>query len=113
MSQQQKDMIENLKKEIIDLNESNQNKDMIISDLQIKLEKSQNSSGRKSQVLELLRKFKTISILNIAEELNISTKNVSSQLTYLRSDGHQIFTDPSGRKMLMEETKEEEVVEEV
>ncbi|GAH12822.1 unnamed protein product, partial [marine sediment metagenome] len=34
--------------------------------------------------------------------LDISTKNVSSQLTYLRIDGHQVFTDPNGKKVLIE-----------
>ena len=72
-----------------------------ILELQLKLEAS-SKDGRKSQVLDLLRKHASNSILEIASKLNISTKNVSSQLTYLRSDGHQIFTDPNGRKCLFE-----------
>jgi biotin operon repressor len=76
------------------------NQEAIILDLQLRLEN--NSNGRKSQVLELLRSSGSISILQIAKELNISTKNVSSQLTYLRTDGYQIFTDPKGRKVLVE-----------
>jgi len=77
-----------------------------IDELKSQLEAS-SKDGRKSQVLALLREYKTISILEIANKLNISTKNVSSQLTYLRQDKHQIFTDPNGRKMLVEATKDE------
>ncbi len=97
MSNDQKDKIkiEELLKEIDDQKET-------IIDLQLQLEKSKNNSGRKSQVLELLRNNKSISILDISNELSISTKNVSSQLTYLRSDGYQIYTDPNGRKLLQE-----------
>ena len=83
----------------------------VIEDLQIKLEKSINNTGRKSQVLELLRKYSSISILEISNELMISTKNVSSQLTYLRTDGYQIFTDPKGRKVLVEKEVQEKVQE--
>jgi len=105
------EMIKSQKEIIEELNKTIDNQQQQILDLQVKLEKSSNQNGRKSQVLDLLRQHKTISILSIAEELNISTKNVSSQLTYLRTDGHQIFTDPNGKKMLVEETKE--IVEEV
>ena len=73
----------------------------IILDLQVKLESSKNNDGRKTQVLDLLKTNGSMSILEIARELNISAKNVSSQLTYLRTDGYQIFTDPKGRKVLM------------
>ena len=58
--------------------------------------------GRKSQVLALLKEYDSISILEIANKLSISTKNVSSQLTYLRSDGYKIFTDHNGRKLLVD-----------
>ena len=58
--------------------------------------------GRKSEVLGLLKKHTSISIIDIAKKLNISTKNVSSQLTYLRSDGYKIFTDNNGRKILID-----------
>ena len=93
-----------------------ENQEQIILDLQIKLENSKNGSGRKSQVLELLRSSGSMSIIEISSQLGISTKNVSSQLTYLRTDGYPIFTDPRGRKLLVEnKTKEveEEVEEEV
>ena len=74
----------------------------IILDLQVKIENARNSSGRKSQVLELLKTNGSISILDIAKKLYIKTKNVSSQLTYLRTDGYKIFTDNHGRKVLMD-----------
>jgi len=78
-----------------------ESQEQIILDLQTKLENSRNNENRKSQVLELLRTNESLSILDIAQKLNISTKNVSSQLTYLRTDGYQIFTNPVGRKVLM------------
>ena len=74
----------------------------IILDLHVKLENARNSSGRKSQVLELLQNNASISILEISKKLSISTKNVSSQLTYLRTDGYRIFTDNHGKKILMD-----------
>ena len=85
-----------------------ENQEGIILDLQIKLENSRNGEGRKSQILELLRSQGSLSILEIANKLDISTKNVSSQLTYLRTDGYPIFTDPNGRKVLFE-IKEKDV----
>jgi len=80
----------------------NENLEQIILDLQVQLENSRNSSGRKSQVLELLKENSSISILDISKKLSISTKNVSSQLTYLRTDGYKIFTDNHGKKVLMD-----------
>ena len=96
---------EDMKKE--ELIDEIENRDSTILDLQVRLEKSKNGEGRKSQVLELLREKGSLSILDISEELGISTKNVSSQLTYLRTDGYQIFTDPKGRKVLMEKEEKE------
>ena len=91
-----KEMTQNEMQEVID------NQEQIILDLQVQLENARNSSGRKSQVLELLRENDAISILDIAKKLSISTKNVSSQLTYLRTDGYKIFTDNHGKKVLMD-----------
>ena len=71
-----------------------------ILDLQVKLESRSNNSKRKSQVLELLKSHESISILEISSKLDISTKNVSSQLTYLRQDGYSICTNSNGRKFL-------------
>ena len=49
------------------------------------------SIGRKDQVLQCLRSgINTID--SIAEHLGINSKNVSSQLTYLRKDGYMIYS---------------------
>jgi biotin operon repressor len=99
------------KKSKEELIEEIENQSQIILDLQIKLQNSKSSDGRKSQVLELLRTNGNLSILDISEKLKISTKNVSSQLTYLRTDGYKIFTDEKGRKVLFETEKIEEIKE--
>jgi len=49
------------------------------------------SEGRKDQVLKCLRSG-ICTIEAIAKELDINSKNVSSQLTYLRKDGHMIYS---------------------
>jgi len=49
------------------------------------------SEGRKEQVLKCLRSG-ICTIEAIAKELGINSKNVSSQLTYLRKDGHMIYS---------------------
>ena len=79
-----------------------EDQEQTILDLQIRLENSRNKDGRKNQVLELLKNNSAMSILEISKNLNISTKNVSSQLTYLRTDGYKIFTDNHGKKVLMD-----------
>jgi len=102
MNHNEKDeYINELLNDIQAMNASLEDKDQVISELQLKLESS-SKDGRKQQVLDLLRKYQSISILEISKILNISTKNVSSQLTYLRSDNYKIFTDHKGRKMLIE-----------
>ena len=64
--------------------------------------------GRKDEVLAIMRKG-PISILDIAKELDTSTKNVSSQLSYLRKDGWVIHTDHKQRKILVgQETPSED-----
>lgn len=72
----------------------------IIEDLKKQLESKSN--GRKKQVLDLIRSEQPINIIAIAERLNISTKNVSSQLTYLRQEGINICTDTNGKKFIVE-----------
>ena len=59
----------------------------------------EKNPGRKEDVLEILRKGPA-SILEIAEKLNIQSKNVSSQLSYLRKEGWVIHTDDKQRKYL-------------
>ena len=57
----------------------------------IEMLNNQSKSSRKNQVLECL-KSGVDTIEAISEKLNIQTKNVSSQLTYLRKDGYNILT---------------------
>ena len=84
----------------------NENLKQIILDLQVQV--NTKKDGRKSQVLDYLKSHKLSTILDISKSLNISTKNVSSQLTYLRSDGFQIFTDNNGKKFLFENLENSE-----
>ena len=92
-------MKEMTKEEMIERMES---QEQIILDLQTRLESSSNGTQRKAQVLEILRNQTAISIVDIAKKLGITAKNVSSQLTYLRSDGYKVFTDNHGKKVLMD-----------
>lgn len=55
--------------------------------------------GRKDEVLEILQAGK-VSVADIAKQIGISARNVSSQLTYLRRDGYPIGTDSKGRKFI-------------
>jgi DNA-binding transcriptional ArsR family regulator len=57
-------------------------------------------TGRKEQVLKILKSAGHISVSAIATRIGISQRNVSSQMTYLRKDGHAIATDSLGRKFL-------------
>ena len=63
--------------------------------------KENSKDGRKSQVKMILEEQSPISIKSIAHQLNISTKNVSSILTYLRSDNINICTDSNGLKFII------------
>lgn len=56
--------------------------------------------GRKSEVLDYLQKNGHVRVSKIALALGISERNVSSQMTYLRKDGHCIATDSRGYKFL-------------
>ena len=55
--------------------------------------------GRKGEVLAVLKEGPA-TILEIANKLGTSSKNVSSQLTALRKAGHIIHTDERSRKFL-------------
>ena len=74
----------------------------LIFELEEKLESAKTNKGRKSEVLDLLRNNKTMTIVEMAERLGISAKNVSSQLTYLRQEGYNICTNAQGRKFIVE-----------
>jgi biotin operon repressor len=69
-----------------------------IRDLEEKLARKKGD-GRKEEVLALL-KTAPHSIYEMAEKLDISNKNVSSQLCYLKKDGHRIATNADGQKFL-------------
>ena len=62
--------------------------------------KSENKAGRKSEVLKYLQTHGHVRVRDIAISLGISERNVSSQMTYLRKDGHSIATDSRGYKFL-------------
>ena len=68
--------------------------------LEARLAAKPKALGRKSEVLAILHSAGHISVAAIATRLGISARNVSSQLTYLRRDGHGIATDSLGRKFL-------------
>lgn len=78
-----------------------------------------SKSGRKDDVLRAL-KMGPASIQELADRVSemigqpFSTKNVSSQLTYLRKDGWDIHRDGQGRQYInAAPTSEPEVTEEV
>ena len=56
--------------------------------------------GRKDEVLAILQRGKHVSVSQIAREVGISERNVSSQMSYLRKDGKRIATDSRGNKFL-------------
>ena len=65
-------------------------------------ERREQKSNKKYLVLEILKRGHPISILDISNELEISTKNVSSLLTYLRKDGITIHTNEKGEKYIVD-----------
>ena len=73
-----------------------------LKDLSRELKISFGDDGRKGEVRKLLEDSgeEGISILEISERLNISNKNVSSILSYLRKDGIKLMTRSNGRKVI-------------
>lgn len=61
---------------------------------------SEVKPGRKNEVLEYLMKHGHVRVSKMAADLGITDRNVSSQMTYLRKDGHRIATDSRGYKFL-------------
>lgn len=59
-------------------------------------------SNKKFDALDQLRNNEAMGIADIANALNISSKNVSSLLTYLRKDGYIIHRDHMGRVYLLD-----------
>ena len=66
-----------------------------IEALEAKLES--NKDGRKAQVLDIIQREGKVLIKDIAAELEITDRNVSSQLSYLRKDGWLFGKDSKGR----------------
>jgi len=66
----------------------------------LKIQLSSRKKGRKQEVYDILKSEGPLNISQIAKKLGITTKNVSSQLTYLKSDGVKIFTDDNGKKFI-------------
>jgi len=58
--------------------------------------KVNNKTGRKEQVLGLIRERGKISIKDLATEIGISERNISSQLSYLRNDGLKFGKNSKG-----------------
>ena len=56
--------------------------------------------GRKKEVRDILEEGGRYSVREIGERLNISDKNVSSILSYLRKSGLKIWTDYEGKKYI-------------
>ena len=73
--------------------------DYLCAAIQILNTQPERGPGRKDDVLAILQAGPA-GILEIAEKLNINSKNVSSQLSYLRKDGYIIHTDEKSRKYL-------------
>jgi len=66
----------------------------------IELVNNTKTGGRKEQVLKCLKEG-VDTIEAIAAKLDINTKNVSSQLTYLRKDGHKIISISAGGQSIL------------
>jgi biotin operon repressor len=57
--------------------------------------------SRKDEIREIMEEGKRVFVGDIAKRLGITSRNVSSYLTYLRRDGMEIITDSKGRKFIM------------
>lgn len=62
--------------------------------------KMDKGDGRKEQVRQLLEEHGRLSIKEMAELLQTSDKNISSQLSYLRKMGVKIATSCDGKKFI-------------
>lgn len=84
----------------------------IIKGLEEQIAKMKNSKdlGRKGEVLAMLQTGR-FTIAELSAALNISDKNVSSQLSYLRKDGWLIGTDSKKRKFIEEPEVDEKAEE--
>lgn len=70
--------------------------DFYKENVEVVKEEKTKAKTRKEQVLEILKQGGLITTRGISEKLGISRRNVSSILTYLRNDGHNIETEKKG-----------------
>jgi len=76
-----------------------------------KLEAQLNSkkTGRKQLLFEIMSDYEHYELKQLSKLMSekcgkpINSKNISSLLTYLRTDGHPICTDHLGKKFLLSE----------
>lgn len=84
-------------------NMENDERKEFLKELSKEIRVSFGDEGRKGEVRKLLEENKDgISIKEIGERLNISNKNVSSLLSYLKKDGLRLGTRSDGRKYIEE-----------
>lgn len=78
-----------------------------LNDQIVNLKKSRQRSGsRKFEVLEILS-HGPMSILDIANQLGITSKNVSSLLCYLKKDGFGLIVNEEGQRVLTKHNGED------
>ena len=107
-----REMLKALNNETINSMNKNQLQEHLSAAVELLNAQVERGPGRKDDVLAILQEGPA-GILEIAEKLNINSKNVSSQLSYLRKDGYIIHTDEKSRKYLAAaEPVKPEVVEE-
>ena len=94
-----REMLKNLGAETINSMNKTALQEHLTAAIQILNTQPERGPGRKDDVLAILQAGPA-GILEIAEKLNINSKNVSSQLSYLRKDGYIIHTDEKSRKYL-------------
>lgn len=94
-----REMLKALNNETINSMNKTQLAEHLIAAVEIMNTQPERGPGRKDDVLKILQEGPA-GILEIAEKLNINSKNVSSQLSYLRRDGYIIHTDEKSRKYL-------------
>ncbi len=64
--------------------------------LELKLSVKKFKIGRKSEVLDILKEGNLVSVGDIAKRIGITSRNVSSQLSYIRND-----FEKDGNKMII------------
>lgn len=87
-------------------NLANLKKDELV-EIILKLQSASSKNGRKEQVLNaILDGPKSLTdIIEFIGDDSMDTRNVSSQLTYLKKDGIQLMQLPDGRRFIPGQTK--------